>query len=342
MKIVLIGESVAEGWAQTFKRGFESLGHIAVIVDDREIYRSSSPLARNRYAHRLLWRLLAGLAQSKMLSAVEKENPDMIFMLKGWLWQPRTFRALKLALPKALLINYNPDSPFNTEAHGNANNWIRESIPLFDTYLIWSKELTERIKAAGAKHSYYLPCGYDPELHSPVKVSAEDSRVFGSDIAFVGSWDKEREEWMRGLLGYDLKIWGNSWEKAADDVRAKWQGRAAVIKDFSKVCDSTKIMLNFLRPQNKSSHNMKTFEIPACKGFMLAERSPEELGFFEEGKEAEYFATLSELKQKIDKYLQLPEERRRIAEAAYARLIRENNSYKDRAAQVIRWCEELI
>lgn len=263
-------------------------------------------------------------------------------MLKGWLWQPRTLRMLKLALPRTVLMNYNPDSPFNLEAHGNANDWIRRSISIFDIYLIWSRELAKRIKAAGAQRSYYLPCGYDSELHYPVEVSIEERKIFGSDIAFVGSWDKEREEWMRGLLGYNLKIWGNSWEKAGDDVRAKWQGRAAVMKDFSKVCASTKIMLNFLRPQNKSSHNMKTFEIPACKGFMLAERSPEELEFFGEGQEAEYFSTLSELKQKIDKYMQLPEDRRQIAEAAYARLIRENNSYKDRAAQVIQWSEELI
>lgn len=342
MKIVLIGEAAPDGCAQTFKRVFEGLGHQAVIVDDREIYLSSSFLARNRYSRRLLWRILAACAQSRMLAAVQKEYPDMTLMFKGWLWRPRTLRRLNLTLPKTALLNYNPDSPFNREAHGNANNWIRESIPIFDIYLIWSRELAERIKRAGARRCHYLPWGYDPALHFPLEVSGEDKKTFGSDIAFAGSWDKEREEWMRSLLEYDLKIWGNSWEKADADVRAKWQGRPAIIKDFSRVCAASKIMLNFLRPQNRSSHNMRTFEIPACKGFMLAERAPEQSGFFEEGREAEYFSTTEELKQKIDKYLQLPEDRRRIAEAAYARLIRGNNSYKDRAGQILEWYNEFL
>jgi spore maturation protein CgeB len=335
MKIVIIGESVKEGWAQTFKRAFESLGHKVSIVDDREIYRASSKWANNRYAHRLGWRFLAGRAQNDFIEAVRKEHPDLILIFKGWLWKPDTFKRLRAILPKVVIFNYNPDSPFNKESHGNANNWIRKSIPLFDSYFIWSKELTEKIKRYGAKRSEYLPCGYDPELHYPVSVTPVDRMAFGSDVVFVGSWDKEREEWVRGLLKYNIKIWGNSWQKAAPDVRAVWSGREVVGEEFSKVCASSKIVLDLLRPQNKSSHNMKTFEIPACKGFMLSERSDEQREFFEEGKEAEYFKDIEELRTKIDHYLDSPEERERIAEAGYKKLLRGPNTYTDRCKQLL-------
>jgi spore maturation protein CgeB len=341
MKIVLISESVREGWAQTFKRSFEQLGHSVTIVDDQEIYRTSSRLARNRYLHHLLWRVLASFAQPKMLSAVVREKPDLILIFKGWLWQPRTLRALKTALPQMVLMNYNPDSPFNRELHGNANNWIRKSIPIFDAYFIWSRELVKKIKEYGARRSEYLACGYDPELHSPVFVTPAEAEHFGSDVAFVGSWDKEREDWIRALLDYKIRIWGNSWEKAAPDVRAVWTGTAAVGEDFSKVCAASKIILDFLRLQNRSSHNMKTFEIPAAKGFMLSERSAEQQGLFEEGKEAAYFTGKAELRQKIDHYLPLAEERQKIANAGYTRLVAGKNSYTDRCQRILEVYNEL-
>ena len=58
--------------------------------------------------------------------------------------------------------------------------------------------------------------------------------------------------------------------------------------------------MNVLRLQNKGSHNMRTFEIPASGGFMLQERSNEVLEFFEEGKEIECFSSVKELKDKIN------------------------------------------
>ena len=48
---------------------------------------------------------------------------------------------------------------------------------------------------------------------------------------------------------------------------------------------------------------MRTFEIPASKGFMLHEKSEEVMDFFEEGKEAEYFSSPEEVLDKLKFYL---------------------------------------
>ena len=130
------------------------------------------------------------------------------------------------------------------------------------------------IKKSGVQRVEYLPFGYDQKLHYPVDVSAAERKIYDSDVAFIGSWDEKREKWLNHLLDYDLKIWGSAWKKANKNLQRKWQGREAVGEEFSKVCNSAKIILNIIRKQNFeypgrniSSHNMRTFEVPACGDF---------------------------------------------------------------------------
>jgi len=341
MKILLICSSVKGSLGESYLRSFLELNEKAEIIDDEKLYKESIFLAKNKYCHHLFWRFLANFFQKKLIEKIVSEKPDLIFIFKGWLIKPKTLLKIKKGLSGARLFNFNTDNPFNTWHHGNSNSWIRKSIPLYDAYFIWGKFLLKPLKKAGAKRTEYLPCGYDLKLHYPVEVTDAEKKIFGSDIAFIGSWDKEREWWLNKLLMTDdlmtddLKIWGNAWQKANKKLREKWQGRAVIGEEFSKVCNASKIILNFVRKQNGSAHNMRTFEVPACQGFILSTRTEEAVGFFEEGKEADYFSTLEELKQKIDFYLRNEESRKKIAEAGYKKLLGADYSYKDRAKRVL-------
>ena len=112
-------------------------------------------------------------------------------------------------------------------------------------------------------------------------------------------------------------------------------------EDMSKVLNSSKISLNILRKQNKSSHNMRTFEAPACGAFVLAEKSDEQLEFFEEDKEAVYFSSPKELREKVVYYLKHEEERKNIAQAGYQRCFKSGYSYLDRAKKILNVYEKL-
>jgi len=47
---------------------------------------------------------------------------------------------------------------------------------------------------------------------------------------------------------------------------------------------------------------MRTFEVPGYNGLLISERTEEQLFFFEEDKEAIYFDSIEELKDKLQFY----------------------------------------
>jgi spore maturation protein CgeB len=80
---------------------------------------------------------------------------------------------------------------------------------------------------------------------------------------------------------------------------------------------------------------MRTFEVPACGGFLLSVKTEEAASFFEEDKEMAYFSTPEELKKKIDFYLKNEKIRKEIAVAGYKKLINSGYSYTDRVKKII-------
>jgi len=68
---------------------------------------------------------------------------------------------------------------------------------------------------------------------------------------------------------------------------------------------------------------------------MLADRSDDHREFFEEGKEAEYFSSDDEFRNKINFYLANESARERIAKAGHERCMTSGYSYDDRIRTVM-------
>jgi spore maturation protein CgeB len=97
-----------------------------------------------------------------------------------------------------------------------------------------------------------------------------------------------------------------------------------------------------VRRANRDGHAMRTFEIPACGAFMLAERTEEHLELFVENKEAAYFGPDEELLEKIDYYLVHDAERQRIAQAGYERVTSGKHTYRNRIQQILELAQALL
>jgi spore maturation protein CgeB len=122
------------------------------------------------------------------------------------------------------------------------------------------------------------------------------------------------------------------------------KGEPLVGDSYTKAICGAKINLALLsgRVQGSSRGDettTRTYEIPACSGFMLHESSPELLELYKEGEEVACFSSPQELAEKIDYYLAHPEERSAIAGAGHRRCV-PAYSYDNRMAEILRWHEE--
>ncbi len=138
---------------------------------------------------------------------------------------------------------------------------------------------------------------------------------------------RRRLELLLALGGFDIKIYGNSaWNELLRDtpVEGAFQGRGISYDECCNLYASSRISLNIHPPYLHSGPNQRDIDIPVCDGFLLTdlhlhagERMKE---FFEPETEIALYEDANELRQKVEYYLDHPDERRAITEAAKARI----------------------
>ena len=106
-------------------------------------------------------------------------------------------------------------------------------------------------------------------------------------------------------------------------------------EDYSKAICATKINLNFLRKINRDEVTSRSVEIPACGGFMLAERTERHKHFYQEGIEAEFFESKEELLSKVKTYLSNSVKREKIAKAGRKRCVESGYSMRAQLALIL-------
>ena len=84
-------------------------------------------------------------------------------------------------------------------------------------------------------------------------------------------------------------------------------------ESYRRALNSFAINLGFLRKINRDLQTTRSMEIPACGGFMLAERTEEHRALLQEDAEAVYFSSTEELIRKTKFYLDNEPIRKQIA-----------------------------
>ena len=94
-----------------------------------------------------------------------------------------------------------------------------------------------------------------------------------------------------------------------------YQRRELFRDEYREAIWRSKINLSFLTHSNQDEFAHKSFEIAACGGFLLAERSEGHVQRFREDEEAVFFSDFEECAVKIARYLPDEAARERIAAA---------------------------
>ncbi len=228
------------------------------------------------------------------------------------------------------------------DAFGKAKDgWqiLKKTMPLYDFHFVQRTVNIAEYQALGANQVLECDRSFDPTRHFPVVLSDGDQNKYGSEVGFIGTYAPHRARVLAGLIrkGIPVSVWGNDWSGKPEwqIIEPAYRGAAVYGETYRKVLSGMKIALHFLRKENRDDQDSRTFEIPACGAFMLAERTPKHQRYFAEGKEAEFFGSEEELEQKIRYYLDHPEKRQEIAAAGRKRMEAGDCSHEGRLNQIL-------
>jgi len=341
MRVLYVGSLEPHGTCFHRMRALMELGHDVLAVDARpggaRLPRPLSALVARADLKLLNLRVdLQSLNRRVRRTVAMWGEPELVWFDKPLAVRVSTLRWLRARCPSALLVAYSPDDQLNPANHSRR---YLAGLALYDVVFTTKSFNVPELMSLGARNVVLAGVGFDPATHRPVRLTPQQRESFGSDVSFVGTYERERAEHLKRLAqdGVRVKVWGNGWRRmrCPGPLARAIQGRAVYGDDYARVICASKINLAFLRKEMRDRITTRSVEIPACGGFMLAERTREHLEHFAEDREAAYFSTYEELRAKVRRYLDDAEARGRIARAGRMRCLRSGYANHDRLREML-------
>jgi spore maturation protein CgeB len=301
----------------------ERLGHTVIPINSNN-YEPENPLLR-----KVCFRLQTGPWVARLnrdiLAAAKREKPDVFWADKLLSLQPKTLDQLR---PMGIVsVSYMIDNAFGPRKDSGWRLYMQD-IPHFDLHVVQRDKNIADYLGHGARSVIKIQTAYEPTVHFPPPAGCSDK---GRDrgVSFIGTSYDDRPEFLTRLwkeFGFPVVISGDSqWKMrlTPEASAALYTNGELFQKEYREGIWRSKINLSFLTHSNQDEFVHKSFEIAACQGFLLAERSPGHMARFVEDEEAVFFTGFDECAEKIRKYLPDEAARERIAAAGRARAMRD-------------------
>ena len=331
MRVLILGEDAPGGLTASYARGFAECGADVRTLCLAQIYRDVAPAVRPRVLRRLAEPVLVHAFNERVARDTSAIAADLIFVIKGHRLTAATVDAIRTSTG-APVVNFYPDDPFS---HERSNRLVHgpNVLAAYDACFTFARHLTPRYERAGARAVHYLPFARDPELHSPVA----DASPPAFDVVFIGNLDEDRVRFLDALAGdYRVAVFGERTAAVVSRSRPLARatfGPAAYGVNLARALATGAISINVMRRQNLGSHNMRSFESPACGAFTLSQRTPELTDLFAEGEEIVCFETVEELREAVARWRNNERGRATIARAGFERV--RNDTYARRASTIL-------
>ncbi|MCK4500347.1 glycosyltransferase [Candidatus Babeliales bacterium] len=339
-RILIYGESWRGSIPHSILLALTRLGYEAIIFDYQKYL---SELDGNRLLRKaasitdkFLFKKKCLNINQHFMQIAEDFSPQLIIIVKGLHILPETLQRInQIGIP---VVNWHVDDPFNPRY---ITPYSDESFTLYDIHFSSRPYLFEEYQGKGARRVEYLEFCFDQTIFYPLN----SIQIGKYDISFVGNWSKNREQWIKCLSPFfKVYVWGGSWWRARTlrkETNIHLMHRSATLEDYSRVVCESKICLNFLTLENRDQSNLRNFEIPACKGFQLCNRTEQLKNIFKEDKEICLYETEQELINKIRYYLKHKDERIEIAKKGFEAVTQKGHTFLSRCKQLVSTVEAL-
>lgn len=343
LRILLVGQdepgAIEHAWMRALSRDLSVHPQFFAVSEGET--RPVNPSILYRAVRRISASAVCRAARRRLVAVLSSMHPvpDAAIVFKGASFSRQSLDACAASSPTTLWINVNPDDPTNLDSPGSTNRDIFNSLTFFDMYCTWSRSVVSRLKESGCRHVIRIPFAYDADVHRPPMGWSPE---LAGGISFVGTWDKEREQALASLSGLETRIFGSDWHRVSSrfPLRRSIHDEKLFGADFAREISNSLASINLLRPQNRDSHNMRTFEIPAVGGLMLTQNSSELREFLQPGRDCLVFNTPHEMRERAEQVMRYPgdfvEMRARGLQAV------SSHSYDARARQLVQAIVELL
>ena len=331
-----------------FVRAFRRAGHSVSVMPENWFVPPRSPAGWRRVSLRALRRVLTPVLVREyteaLIAEAEHRRPDFFFVFKGTCVTEGALKAIRSM--GAISVNFYPDTGIRSQSP-----YLEKTLPLYDwVFTTKSFGLSDMEASFGVHRASFLPHAFDPETHSPVRLSPDDRQRYECDASFIGAWSPKKERLLahlrRSRPNLRLRIWGGGWKGAGTALRSAVAGRGVTGTEYAKAIRASGINLGLLYEgaRDASSGDLttaRTFEIPAAGGFMLHERTEEAMRYFADDRECVFFSNEDDLVAKLDYYLERPDLRQAIAAAALQRAWSSGYSVDSRVETILKKYVEL-
>jgi spore maturation protein CgeB len=337
-RYLFIGSNASWGTSESRRRALVRLEREVVSVA-YEAYQTTLKLLARLEVRTALgpwpWRLNAVVLQKARVL-----RPDIVWVERGTLIWPRMLEQIRDM--GCLLVHYNTDDLLNSQ-----NFWrnLYRTIPLYDVHITTNIPNVSELPAMGACSVIQSQLGYDDELCFPHELSQEDKLRLGADVSFIGHWEPATEEMLQYALDQQInsRIRGHNWHKAQSSMLRRIAKDGPIYLDeYAKAICAAKINLGIVSAWNRNQTAGRTFEIPACGGFLLAPRTEEVSQFYRENEEVVFYEDRQEMVDKARFYLKHDGERKHIADAGCRRCMTSGYSWLDRVRGLVTQIEQRL
>ena len=328
--------------------GFLETGLAVQAIDLRHYIGSPRSSILDKTYQKLFRRASIKAWKQELLRQIGILNPDYFFTIKRTVFNPRELGELRKKGVRTAI--FYPDVSFD---HPNVDLDALKEFDLIATTKIFHLDYLRQL--CPNRRIEYIPHGFTPNAHMPLYKEVSEGQHL-TDIFYAGNYSPFKKDFFEDFYtflpskNYKFVLTGPSWaQKNCSFMNHCYDNRLIIGLSYSEQIQLAKINLSIhcgriLNEADKQDWydrvSTRSFEIPACGGFMLHIDNDELREFYTPGIDVDVFTTAEEAVDKATFYLYRPELRQSMIRSAFNRTV-PDYSYSSRAKEIYKILSEI-